>query len=128
MGKHTDHEAKYGVRAAPNIAPGPLFAQDAPPLGEQLRDAAMDQVADNAGVAWMQDAVAAARGLSGEVTGEDVRLRCQAAGIEPHHHNAWGALTNELLRRGILEPTDRFVKMKDPRSHARMTRVYICRG
>jgi len=58
------------------------------------------------------------------VTGEDVRVLCAEVEIAPHHHNAWGAAINTMVRRGLLVPTGMFTQMKDVRSHARLTRVY----
>ena len=60
-----------------------------------------------------------------EVTGEDIRLTCEARGIEPHHHNAWGALVMYAVRKGYLSHTGRYEPMKVSRSHARRTPVYV---
>lgn len=64
----------------------------------------------------------------GDATGEDIRFALEAKGLIPHHHNAWGALTLAAVKRGLLRRTDRFVNMRGPKSHARMTRVYIING
>lgn len=59
------------------------------------------------------------------LTGEDIRAAFAELGIEPNHPNAWGALVNSLIKKKILIPTSQYKPMKDPRSHARSTRVYI---
>jgi hypothetical protein len=92
---------------------------------------AMRRVLDSAGVDWMTLARLVVRTMRGqEVTGEDIRLRCAELGIAPTHHNAWGALINQLqhLRDGTrpyLIATDKFVPMRGPKSNARLTRVYV---
>ena len=49
-------------------------------------------------------------------------------GITPHHHNAWGSLTNQLVRAGILVDTGRLAKSKKVSSHARRNPVWKVRG
>lgn len=92
------------------------------------RDAALEQVADNAGPIFMARAQAAIAKLYGEWTGEDIRLALLRAGIIPHHHNAWGAVISKAVKRGMLVPTGRWVGMKTTRSHARRTPVYWAGG
>jgi hypothetical protein len=66
------------------------------------------------------------KGREGEfLTGEDIRATLTELGIEPNHPNAWGALVNSLIKKKVLIPTSQYKPMKDPRSHARSTRVYI---
>ncbi len=93
--------------------------------GRAARDAALQTVADNSGD-FMERALDAILGyeVGREVTGEDIRFRCEQRSLRPHHPNAWGALVNTAVRRKLLIPTDKFVSMKDKSSHARMTRVY----
>ena len=103
-------------------------AREVPPE-VQAKDAAIDQVLDNAGLSWQERATAVLRGMTAsEVTGEDVRLACEARGVRPHHHNAWGGLTSRLVKAGLLVPTGRYVAMKAKGSHARKTQVYYRRG
>jgi hypothetical protein len=106
-------------------------------MSEQLKLAlgakrdAMRKVLDSAGVDWQTLARLVVRTMRGqEVTGEDIRLRCAELGINPPHHNAWGALINQLQHprdgtRPYLIATDRFVPMRGPKSNARVTRVYV---
>jgi hypothetical protein len=90
------------------------------------RDAALAQVSDNAG-----DFTATVRRLvcrmpSGlQLTGEDIRLECEARGIVPHHHNAWGATINSMVRGRILAQTGKHKSMRTKKSHARRTPVYV---
>lgn len=82
------------------------------------------QALENAGVGWREQATAVVQDMGGVVTGEDIRLQCEAAGVQPHHHNAWGGFVCALIRDGVLIPTGRYVPMKADGSHARKTQVY----
>ncbi len=95
-----------------------------PPPPEDRRDEALDRVGKNAGrfVDAVRQVVPQLVGL--EVTGEDIRVECGKLGIRPHHHNAWGAVINSLVREEALIFTGREVHMKTSKSHARRTRVY----
>lgn len=57
-------------------------------------------------------------------TGEDIRRQLTAAGITPHHANAWGALVRCAIKRGLLHPTGRYLPMVAVSSHARKTAEY----
>jgi truncated hemoglobin YjbI len=89
----------------------------------EARDAALQQVAGNAGD-FLAQALAAVAELRGEYTGEGIRFALEARGLIPHHHNAWGALVMAAVRDGLLIPTDKYVPMTARGSHARRTRVY----
>ena len=103
-------------------------AREVPPE-VQAKDRAIEQVLDNAGLPWQERAERVLRGMTAsEVTGEDVRLACEAQGVRPHHHNAWGGLTSRFVSLGLLVPTGRYVAMKAKGSHARKTQVYYRRG
>jgi hypothetical protein len=94
------------------------------------RDAALEQVADNAEVAasFMTRGLAAISAMpAGEFTGEDVRELLTKAGVVPHHPNAWGALVSKAVRDKLLTPTGERRPMRGPRSHARRTDVYRTR-
>jgi len=92
--------------------------------GKARRDESMEQVSDNSGD-FIDLGLSAIKGMLRQyATGEDIRISLQASGIVPHHHNAWGALIRTAIKRGLLFPTERFVNMRDAKSHARMTRVY----
>ncbi len=93
---------------------------------EKNRDAAIDQVSGS----WTDLATAkfdsVKNSLPEKLTGEDIRLELTKLGLlAPHHHNAWGALIMKLVRSERLLGTNEYVSMKDPKSHARRTRVYI---
>lgn len=98
----------------------PLFGANA----RHDRDEALKKVSDNAGGDWLAKAQIAVSKMTGEFTGEDIRVHCESLGIRPHHHNAWGALTNLLLRRGVIAKTGRRRSMYTKRSHARSTPIY----
>ena len=101
----------------------PLFNQTE---GRSSRDAALAQVLEHAGESWRDDAARLIRErLAGqEVLAEEFRALCVAEGIKPHHCNAWGGLTNALVRAGVIEDTGRVAKSRDPRSHARRQPVW----
>jgi hypothetical protein len=110
----------------------PRVEPDEPPMtAEQARDEALERVADNSGP-WINAAFGAAvrRGQEQEqgaatFTGEQLRLMLLDAGLPPpHHHNAWGALINKLVRSGVIQPTGDRTRMKTERSHARSTGIY----
>jgi len=84
----------------------------------------LDAVRENAGQPWQDQATDVLRSLSGEVTGEDVRLECARRGIVPHHHNAWGSLVAYWVREGLLVPTGRYRAMRGTKAHGRETKVY----
>jgi len=83
-------------------------------------------VLEHAGETWRHDAMRLIRErLAGqEVLAEKFRALCEAAGIRPHHCNAWGGLTAALVKAGVIEDTGRVEKSRDPRSHARRQPVW----
>lgn len=99
----------------------PLFSQ-----AQHARNAALSQVLEHAGPAWQADAIRIIRDrLAGqEVLAEAFRAACEAEGVRPHHHNAWGGLTSALVRAGVIEDTGRVERSRDLRSHARRQPVW----
>lgn len=92
---------------------------------ERARDAALKEVAETSGT-WMDSALAMLVDvLHGEFTGEDIKNRLLLKGLpEPHHNNAWGALTMTAVRRKYIVRTGKWTPMRAKKSHARMTPVY----
>lgn len=92
---------------------------------ETLRDTGLKQVSRED---WMPAAVLAFRRYSGELpevfTGEDIRELVSTFAGQPHHPNAWGALTMTLVRQGHIVATGTVSKMRSPSSHARRTFEY----
>lgn len=116
--------ASRGRRIKPGIdREAPLFDYAA---STQARDVVLKTVAENSGT-FIQRALSALAHMSGPLTGEDIRRRLSERGIEPHHHNAWGALISTAVKRGILIDSGMTVRMKDERSHARKTTLYTVR-
>lgn len=107
---------------------GPLF-DFSPSASEAARDHAIATVARNAGTEFMEQAKAVIlERLSGtECLAEEMRRVCEEAGVVPHHHNAWGSLTNQLVRAGVLQDTGRIAKSKRVTSHARRNTVWRVR-
>jgi|688.fasta_scaffold584454_2 hypothetical protein len=99
----------------------PLFQH-----GEQLRDQGIKTVVANAGDCWLEQAtdLIQTRLAGQEVLAETFRELCEQENIRPHHHNAWGGLTNRLVKQGVLIDTGRIAKSKCPRSHARRQPIW----
>lgn len=88
------------------------------------RDAALAKVTKN-NEPWMIRAMRQISVLpSGEYTGEDIRLRLSELMDGPTHHNAWGALIMNAVKKHILIDTGRVSRMKGGKSHARKTSIY----
>ena len=92
-----------------------------------LKDQALQQVLDNAGSNFIEQAAAIVPILfAGQtVLAEDWRLVLSQLGIKPHHPNAWGGLTKSLATRQVISPTDRLAKSKDKHSHARRQPLWL---
>lgn len=63
--------------------------------------------------------------LPGEYSSETIRNAAQAAGIRPHHFNAWGAAIMAAIKRKTLLPTSDYRASHAPAKHARRIRIYI---
>lgn len=107
---------------------GPLFEFSAG-ASEMARDHALATVERNAGAEFVEQAKAVIiERLSGtECLAEEMRRVCEEAGVMPHHHNAWGSLTNRLVKAGILIDTGRLGKSTSVRSHARRQPIWRVR-
>lgn len=92
---------------------------------QNAKQAALARVLSHAGTSWRERAHAVFLDMQvNEVTGEDIRLACEDAGIRPHHPNAWGSFVSWLVNEGDIVPTGRYVAMRAKGSHARKTQVY----
>jgi len=107
---------------------GPLFDFSAS-ASKAAKDHALASVGAHAGSDFMEQAKAViVQRLSGsECLAEEFRRVCEEAGIRPHHHNAWGSLTNQLVKAGILIDTGRLGKSTSVRSHARRQPIWRVR-
>jgi hypothetical protein len=63
--------------------------------------------------------------VGGEYSGEDIRRLAIAEDIVPHHHNAWGALISQAIRRRLLKVTGKRKPLTAVKGHARKTDVYV---
>lgn len=88
-----------------------------------LRDEGITKVGEH-NDDWLEWCVSIVKNNFRRGTGEDIRVYCQALRLEPKHPNAWGALINVLVKRGLIQKTGEYRQMKDKRSHARETAVY----
>lgn len=102
---------------------------DQPDLfAKRQKEIVLDQVGSNAG-GWMGAVLLAVSDLADDhpgmtVTGEAIRNLVEAVAGSPHHHNAWGAATAQMVRKGYLIPTGRWVPMTGAKSNARRTPEY----
>lgn len=98
------------------------------PEGRRRRDEGMGSVSGH-NKRWLEDCYIEARKFIASTdkpfTGEDIRFHCINTVGHPHHHNAWGALTNGLVLRGMVKKTGEHRPMKAKLSHARSTPVYV---
>lgn len=94
--------------------------------GQQLRDAGIDQVLDNA-AAWADEVGLAFQWwlrteAPEEFALEDFRACVERYGIgQPHHVNAWGGLAKKFADR--ITPIGYTTSVR-PQAHARVTRTY----
>lgn len=91
------------------------------------RDKSLKQVSEN-NKRWLDQALTVIWLLpSGWIgTGEDIRREINKTRllVQPSHHNAWGALIGKAVRKKMIVPTGRYLKMTDKTSHARKTPEY----
>lgn len=98
-------------------------------IAEAAKREGMERVKINA-ADWMPIAFARAinwcrANLGAEITGEDLRFTLTEAGLQdPHHPNAWGQLTKQVLEAGWLWHTGYWRKPRSRASHARPTKIY----
>jgi len=89
------------------------------------RDAAIEQVGDNASSWWMRQAIDAIRKCAREnveFTTDDVwKLVDMSAGLEPR---AMGAAMSQAQKLGIVVPTDRYRNSAQVSCHGRPKRVW----
>lgn len=93
--------------------------------GESLRDQGIENVTR---AKWMESAIATFTHHCDELPeyfiGEDIREVILSHMEPPHHPNAWGALTLQLIKSNLIFETGRIVKMRSPSSHARRSPEY----
>lgn len=94
---------------------------------KQTRDAALDQVSENA-ESWMDAGIRELRAMIGEFPaefqGETIRERITPVIGSPHTHHAWGALTLTAIRKGIIRPTGEYRITLSQKTHGHRTAVY----
>lgn len=90
----------------------------------KLRDKGLDLVGVN-NADWLMNAVRIVR-THAPAAGEFMAESFQSyPGIgQPAHPNAWGSLTNRLIRLGVIEPTGEFRQSVGRSKHAHNYRVY----
>jgi len=94
---------------------------------KDARDDALEAVKRASGE-WFETALSTLEKFPPGVEGvfEMFRVRMvEEMGLSPppNHHNAWGALASNAVKRGILEGTGRMGRMKTAKSHARKSEI-----
>lgn len=86
----------------------------------QARDEGVERVTENAGMSFAAaiHAIVRAYPKGKRFIGEDVRLDAEAAGVFPHHPNAWGGVFASIVKSGMVKETGRIVQPKSTKSHA----------
>lgn len=94
-------------------------------VAERERDKALARIRGN-NTRWLVDALKIVSNLHGSWvgTGEDIHQVVHECLGLPSHHNAWGMLIRMAIKRQLIKPTGRYLKMKTKKSHARMTPEY----
>ena len=96
--------------------------------GERRRDEGIALVIVNSGEWTIKARAVAVEYLAdhmGEIiTADPIRTVVQAALGKPHHYNAWGALTQWLIRRRFLRPTGLLAKSPRASNHAHANPEY----
>lgn len=95
---------------------------------KKARDKALAQVLANEKREWKEAAYVFVAKLpyGRKMTGEQIRLIAYKELGKPHHHNVWGSIINECIKRGFLEPfPEEQVHMKTKKSHGRKTQLLL---
>ncbi len=97
------------------------------PQVRATRDAAIEQVAGNA-EEWIDEALACTRRLLPtfpvEFLAETIRERLVPEIGPPHSHKAWGALTVQALKAGLIVRTGEYRITRSKKTHGHRTAVY----
>lgn len=96
--------------------------------GAQARDSALRVVEQNASAAWKADAKEAVR----EVALREPYFTSDAlwawlsvnSSARTHEHRALGSIMSWAHRKGIIEPTERFVPSAKPQQHHQPLRMW----
>lgn len=93
---------------------------------QERKAAGIRQVMDNAGNDWKRYALERVKEMlleREELTADDIR---EVVLIAPHHENAWGGLTNSLVKKGWITPADRKPRpSKRPEANGHLNPVYL---
>lgn len=95
------------------------------PAARQARDKGIERVESNA-LEWKDAAmqIVATLPKGREVMGDDIRKEVMDRIGEPHHSNAWGALTRRAIQLGHLKPTGGGKQSKSVKNHGHYYRTY----
>lgn len=98
-------------------------------LGDRRKEEGIALVSAHGGV-WIDEAMRLLRGYvysrKGEPFTMDMFRRAVAMELpNPHHVNAWGALTNSAAKAGLIKKTGEYFKSTLPASHNRMLTEWV---
>jgi hypothetical protein len=92
---------------------------------EAARDQGIQQVSMN-NLTWLEEAHKLIPKYPNDTaTGEELRVWVEAQIGAPDHVNVAGAFVRGAIRKGLLESTGVYVKMKRVESHARVNPLYL---
>lgn len=106
--------------------PPTAFHLNAPTVGEQLRDVALQNVADHADVDWISTAIEYIRRLPAgvEFTADDVWQHTESENAYTHEPRALGAITRRLALAGEIVSTQRYRPSTRSQCHARPVLIW----
>ena len=99
---------------------------------KKLRDAALNQVEQNANQEWKDAALEIIHELSRHKVGQSITsdvvwliLSFEHPNLKTHQPSAMGAIFRRAASLGYIHPSREFVQSERPSSHARPIRVWI---
>lgn len=106
------------------------MSDDDPKKARAARDEGIDRVLKHARAKWREQYYDMVKAIPGGtvLSCEDIRRMAAPIIGEPHAYQAWGAIANGAIKRGLLAKTGRMVTPKDVPSHARAIQEYYRTG
>ena len=95
--------------------------------GEERKDEGIKRAKEREGTEWVERSILhlTTNHAGNQMTGEEMRLALQRAGLDAKDHHAWGALVNTMARRKMIRMTGEWRRMSARRSNARLTPVWL---
>lgn len=98
-------------------------------IGRALKREGQQRAAEHAGPSWASEILGALRLWCAPRRGqhiviEDFRQQVPLS-LQPRSAKAWGAVPRLAVAAGLIQPTDRYVAARSPRTHAHMVRQWL---